>query len=92
MKNIERVQLANEERLKELAEYQRAVETAEGQKVMAHLRKICGADRSCFRPGDDSGTAFACGLRDAYLLMIRDTEIDVSELAEKLKLKEDRNV
>ena len=69
-------------------EFQEALKTPQGRAVMEHLRRISGADKSSFRPGDACGTAFACGLRDAYLLMLRDAELDVAALAEKLKLNE----
>ena len=91
MNNVERVRLANEERFKELAGFQQAAKSPDGQRVMEHLRRVTGADKSSYRPGDATATAFACGLRDAYLLMKRDAEIDVSELAEKLKPKEESN-
>lgn len=91
MNNIERIQLANEERLKELAEFQQAAKTPEGQRIMEHLRRVTGADKSSYRPGAACDTAFACGLRDAYLLMTRDAEIDISAFAEKIKPKEKSN-
>ena len=40
MNNSERVRLANEERLKELAEFQQAAKTPEGQRIMEHLSSI----------------------------------------------------
>lgn len=72
----------------ELAEFQAAVKTPEGQKVMEHLRTICGADKSSFRPGDAMATFFSCGLRDAYLLMRQDAERDLSLLSDKKKEQE----
>lgn len=79
------------ERLRELVAFQSAARTPQGQAVMEHLRRITGADKSSFRPGDPNATAFACGLRDAYLLMKQDAERDPKLDAEKLKLLEDHN-
>lgn len=72
----------------ELAEFQAAVKTPDGQKIMEHLRKISGADKSSFRPGDAMATFFCCGLRDAYLLMQQDAERDLALLTPKQKEQE----
>lgn len=79
------------DRLRELVAFQSAVRTPHGQAVMEHLRRICGADKSSFRPGDQYATAFACGLRDAYLLMQQDAERDPKLDAERLKLMEEKD-
>lgn len=80
MTNAEKVNVGAAEKVRELAEFQEALKTPQGRAVMEHLRRISGADKSSFRPGDACGTAFACGLRDA--------ELDVAALAEKYKLNE----
>ena len=84
--NADRAVAARETQFAELCEFRRAVTTPAGRTIMEHLRKITGADKSCYRPGDATATAFVCGLRDAYLLMRRDAEIDLDALARKLKL------
>lgn len=76
-----------EKRLAELADFQAAARTEVGKTIMAHLRRVTGADKSSFRPGDPQATAFACGLRDAYLLMKRDAEIDLDAALQKLQRK-----
>lgn len=91
MNNIERVAEAAEKRLDELAKFQAAVKTPDGEAIMRHLRHVTGADKSSFRPGDACATAFACGLRDAYLLMRRDAESDLSELAKKIKPNQEKD-
>lgn len=78
-------------RLQELAEFQAAVATPAGERIMEHLRIVTGADKSSFRPGDACATAFACGLRDAWLLMKRDAALDISALAEKVKKTNEEN-
>ena len=85
MNNRDKAELMAREKLAELALCQSAIKTPEGQIVMEHLRKVCGADKSCYRPGDPHATSFVCGLRDAYLLMLKDAKEDISLLAQKLK-------
>lgn len=80
-----------ERRLAELAEFQAAVRSPAGQTIMLHLRRVTGAGKSSFRPGDPHATAFCCGLRDAYLLMRRDAEIDLAELEKTIERKEKKN-
>lgn len=80
-----------EKALQHLAEFQAAVKTPAGQAIMRHLRRVTGAGKSSFRPGDPHATAFCCGLRDAYLLMRRDAEIDLAELEKTTPKKEKQN-
>ena len=75
--------------LRELVAFQSALQTPHGQAVMEHLRRVTCADKSSYRGGDPHATSYACGLRDAYLLMVRDAEKPPTIAAEKLKHLED---